>query len=80
MSAGIYAARKKLKTLLICKELGGQMNEAGQIENYLGFESILGAELAQKFVSHLRKFDLEIKEVIEGGDLGFPSYLGRWFC
>lgn len=62
MSAGIYAARKKLKTLLICKELGGQMNEAAQVENYLGFESILGAELAQKFVSHLRKFDLEIKE------------------
>ncbi|MBL7155440.1 MAG: FAD-dependent oxidoreductase [Candidatus Portnoybacteria bacterium] len=62
MSAGIYAARKKLKTLLICKELGGQMNEAGQVENYLGFESILGMELAQKFVSHLRKFDLEIKE------------------
>ena len=62
MSAGIYAARKKLKTFLICKELGGQMNEAGQVENYLGFESILGAELAQKFVSHLRKFDLEIKE------------------
>lgn len=62
MSASIYAARKKLKTLLICKELGGQMNEAAQVENYLGFESILGIELAQKFVSHLRKFDLEIKE------------------
>jgi len=62
MSAGIYAARKKIKTLLICKELGGQLNEAGQVENYLGFESILGAELAQKFVSHLKKFDLEIKE------------------
>lgn len=62
MSAGIYAARKKLKTLLITKNWSSQMNEAGQIENYLGFESILGAELAQKFVSHLRKFDLEIKE------------------
>jgi len=62
MSAGIYAARKKLKTLLTCKELGGQMNEAGQIENYLGFEPILGIQLAQKFDSHLRKFDLEIKE------------------
>lgn len=62
MSAGIYAARKKLKTLLICKTLGGQMNEAGQVENYLGFESILGTELVLKFVSHLKKFDLEIKE------------------
>ncbi len=62
ITAGIYAARKKLKILLICKTLGGQMNEAGQIENYLGFESISGAELVQKFVSHLKRFDLEIKE------------------
>jgi thioredoxin-disulfide reductase len=62
MSAGIYAARKKIKTLLICKVLGGQMNEAGQVENYLGFESVLGAELVQKFVNHLKKFEIEIKE------------------
>ena len=83
MSAGIYAARKKLKTLLICKELGGQMNEAGQVENYLGFESILGMELAQKFVSHLRKFDLEIKEkqkvkeIKKSADSGFEILTGH---
>lgn len=64
MSAGIYAARKKLKTLLITKELGGQPKEAWEIENYLGFEKILGVDLAQKFAGHLEKFsqDIEIKE------------------
>lgn len=64
MSAGIYAARKKLKTLLIAKTLGGQLTEAWQIENYLGFESIPGLELSQKFINHLKKFsaDIEIKE------------------
>ena len=64
MSAGIYAARKKLKTLLIAKTLGGQLTEAWQIENYLGFETIPGLELSQKFISHLKKFsaDIEIKE------------------
>ena len=64
MSAGIYAARKKIKTLLIAKALGGQLGEAWQIENYLGFESIPGLELAQKFINHLKKFsaDIEIRE------------------
>lgn len=64
MSAGIYAARKKLKTLLIAKTLGGQLTEAWQIENYLGFEEISGVNLAQKFISHLKKFsaDVEIRE------------------
>lgn len=62
LSAGIYAARKKLNILLLAKEWGGQMNEAARIENYLGFDSVLGPELVQKFIAHLKKFDVEIKE------------------
>ena len=64
MSAGIYAARKKIKTLLIAKQLGGQPAESWEIENYLGFEKISGVDLAQKFASHLKKFsaDIEIQE------------------
>ena len=64
MSAGIYAARKKLKTLLLAKSLGGQPTEAWEIENYLGMEKISGPDLAQKFIAHLKKFsaDIEIKE------------------
>ncbi len=64
ITAGIYAARKKIKTLLLAKQLGGQPTEAWQIENYPGFESILGVDLAKKFVDHLNKFksDIEIKE------------------
>src|SRR4030042_3436587 len=64
MSARIYAARKKLKTLLLAKNLGGQPAEAWKIENYLGFQSISGPELIQEFISHLKKFkdDIEIKE------------------
>ena len=63
ITAGIYAARKKIKTLLLAKQLGGQPTEAWQIENYPGFESILGVDLAKKFVDHLNKFknDIEIK-------------------
>jgi thioredoxin-disulfide reductase len=73
ITAGIYAARKKVKTLLIAKSLGGQPAEAWQIENYPGFESVLGADLAQKFVNHLKKFkdDIGIKEGEAGCDIQY---------
>jgi len=71
MSAGIYAARKKIKTLIVTKDFGGQMLEAYQIDNYLGIPGLLGVELTQKFIEHLKSFEknrsqnayeLEIKE------------------
>jgi len=65
VSAGIYAARKGLKTLLIAQDWGGQLNWTNLIENYPGFESITGPELVKKLVAHLKKYqgeDLEIRE------------------
>ncbi len=62
ISAGIYAARKKINTLLVTKEFGGQMNMAHEVENYPGITSLMGVELTQKFVEHLKKFEIEIKE------------------
>ncbi len=57
ITAGIYAARQKLNTLLITKEFGGQVaRKAVAIENYPGFEEISGLELIQRFEKHLRKF------------------------
>lgn len=68
ITAGIYAARQKLNTLLITKGFGGQMaRKAVPIENYPGFETISGLELMQKFETHLRKhkIDIEIDSVKE---------------
>jgi len=60
ISAGIYSARQKLKTLLITKSFGGQMaRKAVAIENYPGFEEISGLELIKKFEKHLKKFASE---------------------
>jgi len=57
ITAGIYAARQKLNTLLITKAFGGQVaRKAVAIENYPGFEKISGMELIKKFEKHLRKF------------------------
>lgn len=62
IAAGIYAARKKIKTLLITKDFFGQITYAKEIENYPGFKKISGLELAQRFSEHLKKFKIEIKE------------------
>lgn len=64
MTAAIYTARKKLKTLLFTKQLGGQMVWSSDVENYTGFSMISGADLALKFHEHLNHIteDLEVKE------------------
>ncbi|MCS7106185.1 MAG: FAD-dependent oxidoreductase [Candidatus Aenigmarchaeota archaeon] len=49
LTAGIYAARRKLKTLILTKDIGGQASLAFQVENYPGFLKIPGFELMQKF-------------------------------
>lgn len=50
LTAGIYAGRLKLNTLIIEDELiGGQIKESYIVENYPGFNSISGSELVDKF-------------------------------
>jgi thioredoxin-disulfide reductase len=62
ITAGIYAARKKLNALLVCKDFIGQVGQAFFVENYPGFEGISGQELMKKFKNHLKKFEIDIKE------------------
>ncbi len=49
MTAGLYAGRKKLKTLIIALDFGGQALLAGEIENYPGYQRVLGRELVENF-------------------------------
>jgi len=66
IGAGIYAARRKLKTLLVCQSWGGQLMLAPIVENYLGLEPPLaGMELVNKMVSQLKRNELEIKEGVK---------------
>jgi thioredoxin reductase (NADPH) len=63
LAAGLYAARMNLRAVLIDQgPLGGQLLNTELIEDYPGFESILGADLAQKMGEHARKFGLNIRE------------------
>lgn len=68
LCAGLYSARARRKTVCLEKYLpGGQIALTGEVEDYLGFDLIEGAELAMKFADHAKKFGLEIasEEVAE---------------
>ena len=61
LTAGIYAMRAALRTLLIEKGApGGQVTMSAEVENYPGFEHVDGAELSMKFVQHAQAVGLEI--------------------
>jgi len=62
MTAGIYAARQKLKILLITEGFGGQMAKKSiDVENYPGFLKISGFDLIKNFENHLKSKKVEIK-------------------
>ncbi len=61
MSAVIYAARKLLKVALVTKDYGGQVAWTSQIENYLGFQSITGKELTDRFIEQMKQFSIPVQ-------------------
>lgn len=69
ITAGIYAARKKLNTLLITRDFVGQVGKISETENWPGEEKISGPELIKKLEKHLKKFEIEIKDGIEVKDI-----------
>jgi thioredoxin reductase (NADPH) len=63
LAAGLYAARMNLKAVLVERgPVGGQLLNTELIEDYPGFESVLGSELAVKMGDHARKFGLDVRE------------------
>jgi alkyl hydroperoxide reductase subunit F len=59
LSAAIYAARKVLKTLLVSKDIGGQVTWTYDVDNYLGFSQIETADLIAKFEDHVQRYGVE---------------------
>src|SRR3989441_2246088 len=75
LTAGLYAARANMKAILLdSKDVGGEILNTELIEDYPGFESVTGSELAQKMAEHALKFGLKIetykpvKEIRSEGD------------
>ena len=66
-SAGVYAARKKMKTLLIAEDFGGQSIVSETINNWIGSPEIAGSQLAKDLKSHLDYYhDGDILTLVSG--------------
>lgn len=60
MNTALYTSRSNLKTLILEQGMyGGQLNNTGEIENYIGLEKITGMELATNMFNQITKFNTE---------------------
>ncbi len=58
MTAAVYTARKGLRTLVVSKDIGGQVNWTTLVENYMGYEKIEGPELMRRFKDQMQSDNL----------------------
>lgn len=65
-AAAVYAARKRLKTLLILKEWGGQSTVSDDIQNWIGTPHISGTDLALSFQKHVEEYRGDILNIETG--------------
>ena len=88
MTAAVYTSRANLSTLMIERGVpGGQMANTEEVENYPGYDHILGPDLSTKMFDHAKKFGAEyaygdIKEIIDGKEYktikaGAKDFKGR---
>jgi len=78
-AAGVYAARKKIKTLLIAKTFGGQPVESNEIQNWIGTIAISGIDLAKKFKEHIKFYSNGFVEIKEGEEVERTEKKGTGF-
>jgi alkyl hydroperoxide reductase subunit F len=63
VAAGVYAARKKLKTIFIAETIGGQSMDSTDIQNWIGTQHISGMGLAKQLEMHLHAYAADIVDV-----------------
>jgi len=77
IAAGVYAARKKIKSALITDNFGGQSLVSADIQNWIGTKSVSGFEFAQMLEEHLRAQEginiiyPDLVEKVEKSERGF---------
>src|SRR3989344_2788712 len=65
-AAGVYAARKQIKTALIAESFGGQSVESNDIQNWIGTPTITGMDLAKNFKEHVKAYAGSFVDIKEG--------------
>lgn len=66
IAASVYAARKRLTTVLIAEEIGGQSTVSEGIENWIGTVRLSGDELKKSFKEHIQAYKGDVLEIVEG--------------
>lgn len=66
VAAGVYAARKQLKTLFVTSEWGGQSVVSEDIQNWIGTPHIKGEQLAKDLKAHLEEYKGDVLTIKEG--------------
>ncbi|MDD5644744.1 MAG: FAD-dependent oxidoreductase [bacterium] len=61
ITAGVYAARKRMNFFVISIDIGGQTAWSGNIENYTGYQFITGPELVLKFDRHMKQYGVDVR-------------------
>ena len=65
VAAGVYAARKQLKTVLVAEEFGGQSTVSEGVENWIGTIKVSGIELGKQLKTHLEAYKGNVVEIQE---------------
>lgn len=73
LAALVYLARQKLRVLMFAGMFGGQASWSSDVENYLGFHLIDGAELVKKFRQHVEDY----KDVVTIREEEFVQHLEK---
>jgi alkyl hydroperoxide reductase subunit F len=63
VAAGVYASRKRLKTVFVTKDFQGQSSVSDGIENWIGTVKIPGTELAKNLETHLRAYASDVVDL-----------------
>lgn len=78
-AAGVYAARKKLKSILITEAFGGQSVVSPSIENWIGTPAISGEDLAKSLEKHVRTYAEDIVDIVTGARVSNVEKTGDTF-
>jgi alkyl hydroperoxide reductase subunit F len=79
VAAGVYASRKRLKTVFITKDWQGQSSVSEGIENWIGTIKISGIELSKNLETHLRAYAADVVEIKTGESAESISKSGSGF-
>jgi len=64
MNAALYSKRKGNKVGIIAGQLGGQIMNTSVVENYLGYETLTGVGMVDKFKEHIRALEVPVMEYV----------------